>query len=107
MGRSGHCAAVVLGVWLVASAAPSAGAADPAFQKWVADLWPQAQALGVSRATFEAATRGLEVLFHVVPPEPEDTSPGARVPSRQLSRVVDRGLIRIAVTAARSGSGNM
>ena len=36
-----------------------------------------------------AAARGLEVLFHVVPPEPEDTSPGARVPSRQLSRVLD------------------
>jgi ATP-dependent helicase HepA len=48
--------------------------------------------------------RGLEVLFHVVPPEPEDTSPGARVPSRQLSRFVDRGLLRIAVTAKPDGA---
>ncbi|HEY1909054.1 MAG TPA: helicase-related protein [Myxococcaceae bacterium] len=45
------------------------------------------------------AARGIEVLFHVVPPEPEDTSPGARVPSRQLSRVLDRSLLRVAVTA--------
>src|SRR4029450_10410230 len=45
-----------------------------------------------------APARGLEVLFHVVPPEPEDTSPGARVPSRQLSRVLDRSLISAAVS---------
>jgi len=44
------------------------------------------------------------VLFHVVPPEPEDTSPGARVPSRQLSRVLDRSLIRIAVTVRPDGT---
>jgi lytic murein transglycosylase len=35
-------------------------AADPAFAAWLQSLWPQAQALGVSRATFDAATRGLE-----------------------------------------------
>ena len=34
--------------------------ADAAFQPWLQSLWPQAQALGVSRATFDAATRGLE-----------------------------------------------
>ena len=51
-----------------------------------------------------AAARGLEVLFQVVPPEPEDTSPGARVPSRQLSRVLDRSLIRVAVTVRPNGT---
>ncbi|MGZ6140581.1 MAG: helicase-related protein, partial [Myxococcaceae bacterium] len=50
------------------------------------------------------AARGLEVLFHIVPPEPEDTSPGARVPSRQLSRVLDRSLLRVAVTASPEGT---
>ncbi|MGA7487952.1 MAG: lytic murein transglycosylase [Xanthobacteraceae bacterium] len=61
MGRPfGNRAAIVLGAWLAASAATSAAAADAAFQQWLADLWPQAQALGVSRATFESATRGLE-----------------------------------------------
>jgi lytic murein transglycosylase len=34
--------------------------ADAAFQTWLQALWPQAQALGVSRATFDAATNGLE-----------------------------------------------
>jgi lytic murein transglycosylase len=35
-------------------------AADAAFQQWLQSVWPQAEALGVSRATFDAATRGLE-----------------------------------------------
>ena len=34
--------------------------ADAAFQAFLQSLWPQAQALGVSRATFDEATRGLE-----------------------------------------------
>jgi len=34
--------------------------ADDAFQTWLQSLWPQAQALGVSRATFEKATHGFE-----------------------------------------------
>ena len=38
----------------------SARAADPAFHQWLAAQWPAAQALGVSRATFDSATRGLE-----------------------------------------------
>jgi ATP-dependent helicase HepA len=47
--------------------------------------------------------RGLEVLFHLIPPEAEDTSSGARVPSRQLSRFLDTGLIRVAVVAGPDG----
>src|SRR5262252_558312 len=38
-------------------------AADAVFERWLASLWPQAQAMGVSRATFETATRGLEPDF--------------------------------------------
>jgi lytic murein transglycosylase len=34
--------------------------ADATFQQWLQSVWPQAQALGVSRETFDAATRGLE-----------------------------------------------
>jgi lytic murein transglycosylase len=34
--------------------------ADAAFQAWLQSLWPQAQALGVSRATFDQATNNLE-----------------------------------------------
>src|SRR6516165_9103756 len=38
----------------------SARAADAAFTAFIASLWPEAQAQGVSRATFESETRGLE-----------------------------------------------
>src|SRR2546428_6952878 len=40
--------------------ARGAYAADPAFQSFLQSLWPQAQQLGVSRATFDTAIRGLE-----------------------------------------------
>jgi ATP-dependent helicase HepA len=41
--------------------------------------------------------RGVELLFHLTPPEPADTTVGARVPSRQLSRFLDRLLVQVAV----------
>ncbi|MCY1017247.1 helicase-related protein [Pyxidicoccus sp. MSG2] len=47
--------------------------------------------------------RGLEVLYHVQLPEPEDTSPGARVPSRQLARFLERTLLHVAVVEGASG----
>ena len=60
-------------------AAP-ARANDPAFQTWLQSLWPQAQALGVSRATFDMATRGLEPDLTlpdlVLPGRPEKPSAG-------------------------------
>src|SRR6266568_5229045 len=37
-----------------------AHAADAGFTQFIASLWPEAQAAGVSRATFDAETRGLE-----------------------------------------------
>ncbi|MBJ6760132.1 DEAD/DEAH box helicase family protein [Myxococcaceae bacterium JPH2] len=47
--------------------------------------------------------RGLEFLFHVQLPEPEDTSPGARVPSRQLARFLERSLLHLAVVESAGG----
>ncbi len=38
----------------------AAGAPDAGFTAFIASLWPEAQAEGVSRATFDAETRGLE-----------------------------------------------
>jgi lytic murein transglycosylase len=49
--------AAVLAV--MASIAPAC-AADAGFTQFIASLWPEAQAAGVSRATFDAETRGLE-----------------------------------------------
>jgi len=43
--------------WLFVS---PARAADAAFTQFIASLWPEAQAAGVSRATFERETHGLE-----------------------------------------------
>src|SRR3954451_15161730 len=54
---TGHALATAGLLWLLVS---TAGAADPAFQQWLAGLWPQAQSMGVSRATFDTATQGLE-----------------------------------------------
>jgi ATP-dependent helicase HepA len=47
--------------------------------------------------------RGLEALFHLQMPDPQDTSAGARVPSRQLSRFLDRLLVHVAVIAGPDG----
>jgi lytic murein transglycosylase len=74
MGRIGNYAAIFVGSWLAAAVLASAQAADPAFQGWLEEVWPQAQALGVSRATFDAATRGVE---------PDLTLPDLDLPGRQ------------------------
>jgi len=47
-------------VMLLCLFATPAHAGDAAFRQWLAAQWPAAQQLGVSRATFDAATRGLE-----------------------------------------------
>jgi lytic murein transglycosylase len=60
---------------LLSAAGPnSAAAADPLFQNWLQGLWPQAQALGVSRRTFDAATHGVE---------PDLTLPDLDLPGRE------------------------
>ncbi|MEJ2375240.1 MAG: lytic murein transglycosylase [Pseudolabrys sp.] len=45
---------------LFAAALPNCARAADSFQQWLQAAWPDAQKLGVSRATFEAATRGLK-----------------------------------------------
>ncbi len=47
--------------------------------------------------------RGIEFLFHLVPPESSDTAPGARVPSRQLSRYLPVSLLHEVVVRAPDG----
>jgi lytic murein transglycosylase len=58
----------------------AASAADAAFQQWLQSTWPQAQALGVSRLTFDNATRGLEPDLSLpdlaIPGRPEQAPPG-------------------------------
>jgi lytic murein transglycosylase len=49
----------LLGLLSIA-ASPAAAAPDAGFTAFIASLWPEAQAQGVSRATFDAETRTLE-----------------------------------------------
>ena len=59
--RSDVRSAFALGLLVLAIASvQSARAADAGFTQFIASLWPDAQKEGVSRATFDAATRGLE-----------------------------------------------
>jgi lytic murein transglycosylase len=69
--------------------APSARAADAAFAQWLQTLWPEAQRLGVSRATFEMATRGLE---------PDLTLPDLVIPGRP--EAPQRGQAEFVLTPA-------
>ena len=52
--------------------------ADAAFERWLHSVWPDAQALGVSRATFDTAVRGLEPDYSLpdlaIPGKPEKQS---------------------------------
>jgi lytic murein transglycosylase len=57
--KAGMTMALIAAVLTFAVAIPYAHA-DAAFEAFLQSLWPQAQALGVSRATFDSATRGLE-----------------------------------------------
>jgi lytic murein transglycosylase len=69
------CAAVLSGTVCIHGAW-----ADAAFQSWLQSLWPQAQQRGVSRATFDLATRGLEPDLSlpdlVLPGRPEKPAAG-------------------------------
>ena len=50
---------LLIAVCLIALAPAGSARADAAFDAWLRGTWPDAQKLGVSRATFDEATRGL------------------------------------------------
>ncbi|MGH6717572.1 MAG: lytic murein transglycosylase, partial [Bradyrhizobium sp.] len=55
-----RCAALVAATVAALCGSCPARAADTGFIRFIASLWPQAQAAGVSRATFDRETAGLE-----------------------------------------------
>ncbi len=75
-----------------------AARADAAFDTFIQSLWPDAQKLGVSRATFDAATRGLEPDLSlpdlVLPGKPERPQPPqaefVQTPADYVREVLDR-----------------
>lgn len=58
--RTGAIAAILIGTAVTLGTAHPAFSADAAFTRFIASLWPEAQVAGVSRATFDAETKGLE-----------------------------------------------
>ncbi len=81
----------------------SAHAADASFRQWLAAQWPAAQQLGVSRTTFDTATRGLEPDLSlpdlVIPGRPEQQAqqpefvqtPGQYLREATFDRLATRG----------------
>jgi lytic murein transglycosylase len=80
------------------------GAQDAGFSQFIASLWPEAQQAGVSRATFDAATRGLEPDYSLpdlalpgrpvqaAPSQPEFVQvPAAYVKEATLARLATEG----------------
>jgi len=71
--------------------AVSAAHADASFQRWLDGVWPEAQTLGITRATFDAATHGLTPDYSLpdlhIPGRPAKAPPQAefvRPPSQYL-----------------------
>src|SRR5690606_5645799 len=54
--------------------APQRAWADEDFKSWLAELWPEAEAFGISRDTFDSAFRGLK---------PDLTLPDLILPGRE------------------------
>ena len=73
--RCGAVLVALLAAVIALGCVRPASAADPAFRRWLQELWPEAQKLGVSRATFDAAVAGIEPDLSlpdlVVPGRPE------------------------------------
>ena len=75
-GRVFHLSrlALVASVALLVFGLSPAHAADAAFTQFIASLWPEAQAAGVSRATFDRETAGLEPDYQAPRPDPARAS---------------------------------
>jgi lytic murein transglycosylase len=87
----------------VAAEGAPARAADPAFRKWIETLWPEAEAAGVSRTTFDSALRAVEPDLSlpdlVLPGRPAVDSAGQAEFTRAPAEYLDKAyLMRLAAT---------
>jgi lytic murein transglycosylase len=102
--RNLYRAAFKLAIILAVSVWGSARAADTAFTTFIASLWPEAQAAGVSRATFERETAGLEPDYKL----PDLILPGrppTGAPAQAEFVQVPADYIREAAIARLAGEG--
>ena len=86
-----------------AAGAPAQAAPDPAFTAFLQSLWPEAQQRGITRATFDAAVRGLEPDLSLPdlvipgrtqkpPGQPEFVqTPADYIKEANIARLADRG----------------
>src|SRR3981189_3724140 len=93
--------AFIVAVIAVICGLSAARAADPAFTQFIASLWPEAQAAGVSRATFEAETRGLAPDYKlpdlILPGRPATGAPSqAEFVQVPADYVKDASIVRLA-----------
>ena len=95
---------VALALLVPTTFAGPARAADAGFERFVASMWPEVRAAGVSRATFERETRGLEPDFKLpdlalpgrpatgAPAQPEFVrTPADYVKEATIARLTDQG----------------
>lgn len=94
--------ACVLGL-LATAAVPVGARADAKLDAWIEGLWPEAQAAGVSRATFDSALRGftpdLKLPDLEIPGRPSNDARGQAEFTRAPADYLDRAyLMRLAAT---------
>lgn len=88
---------------LAALALPPKAAADAKLDAWLAALWPEAEAAGVSRATFDKALKGftpdLKLPDLDIPGRPSNDARGQAEFTRAPAEYLDRAyLMRLAAT---------
>jgi lytic murein transglycosylase len=98
--------AFMVAVIAVLSGSSSALAADSGFTQFIASLWPDAQAAGVSRATFDAETRGLDPDYKlpdlILPGRPATGAPSqAEFVQVPADYVKEAGIARLAEEGQR------
>src|SRR5258705_335904 len=104
IGRVG----ILLGIVLLGI--QPARAADAAFTQFIASLWPEAQAAGVSRATFDTETRGLEPDYKlpdlILPGRPATGAPSqAEFVQVPADYVKEASIIRLAAEGQKGAGG--
>jgi lytic murein transglycosylase len=102
----GRLVSVATILFALGSLPSPARAAAAAFTQFIASLWPEAQAAGVSRATFDAETRGLEPDYKlpdlILPGRPATGAPSqaefVQVPADYIK---EASIARLAAEAQR------
>lgn len=104
--RRRSIAPVLMALALLLCPLPAKAAPDPAFSQFIASLWPEAQKAGVSRKTFDAATRKLEPDYSlpdlILPGRPEIGAPAQAEFVQVPSQYVNEGTISRLASQAQT-----